>query len=154
MADGMAERDDEELGPIDYVLVEFPPGTDRFDGELAIELASLVDTELIRILDLMILTKDEQGDIDVVELEDLEDLGDLGMLEGRLAEVLAEEDVINVAAAMEPGSVAGLLVWENTWAAPFATAARRKGGQLIASGRIPTQAVIAALQAGAGDEGA
>jgi hypothetical protein len=150
----MADRDDEELGPIDYVLIEFPPGTDRFDGELAAELASLVDTELIRVLDLMILSKDEQGGLDVVELEDFEDLGELGMLEGRLAEILAEEDVINMAEAMEPGSVAGLLVWENTWAAPFAAAARRKGGQLIASGRIPTQAIIAALEAGADEEGA
>jgi hypothetical protein len=142
---------DEELGPIDYLLVEFPAGKATFDGEMATELASLVEAELIRVLDLMILVKDENGEVDVLEFEDLEELGDLGALEGELAEIIAAEDVANLAVAMEPGSAAGLLVWENTWAAPFASAVRRHGGQLIASGRIPTQALIAALEADAAD---
>jgi hypothetical protein len=148
----MAASADEELGPIDYVLVEFPPGTMSFDGELATELASLVEAELIRVLDLMILAKDSNGEVDVLEFEDLDDLGDLSVLEGQLAEVFSADDVAFVAEAMEPGSVAGLLVWENTWAAPFESAARRRGGRLIATGRIPTADLVAALEAGAAAE--
>jgi hypothetical protein len=143
----MTDRADEELGPIDYLLIEFPPGKTNFDGALATELASLVEAEMIRILDLMIIMKDADGGIDVLEAEDIQDLGELARVETELAEILAEEDVENLAMAMEPGSVAGLLVWENTWAAPFAVAARKAGAQLIASGRIPTQALIAALEA-------
>lgn len=149
----MADTADEELGPIDYLLVEFPPGTSTFDGTLATELASLVEAEIIRVLDVMILTKDADGDVDVVEFEDMEEVGELGALEGQLAEILAAEDVANLAVAMEPGTVAGLLVWENTWAAPFAVAARKAGAQLIASGRIPTQALIASMQADIDSEG-
>lgn len=149
----MADIADEELGPIDYLLVEFPPGATTFDGSLATELASLVEAEIIRVLDVMILTKDADGDVDVVEFEDMEEVGELGALEGQLAEILAAEDVANLAVAMEPGTVAGLLVWENTWAAPFAVAARKAGAQLIASGRIPTQALIASMQADIDSEG-
>ena len=138
---------DDELGPIDYIVVEFPPGTNQFTGELAREVASLVDAEIIRVLDLMILQKDAAGDIQVVEFEDLEDLGELGGLEGELADVLAADDVVHLAAAMDNGSTAGVLVWENRWAAPFGVAARKMGGQLIASGRIPTQALIASMEA-------
>jgi hypothetical protein len=83
------------------------------------------------------------------ELGDLEQLGDLARLETELVQTLAEEDVDNLAAAMDPGSVAGVLVYENLWAAPFASAMRRAGGQLIANGRIPVQALIAAVEADA-----
>jgi hypothetical protein len=139
----------DELGPVDFVIVEFPAGHTNFTGEMAEELLKLVDSGIIRLIDVLILTKDENGDIDAVELEDLEDLGELERLEADLAELLAEEDVVNLAAAMEPGSVAGVLVYENLWAAPFAAAARRAGGQLIADGRIPIQAIIASLEADA-----
>ena len=139
----------DELGPVDFVIVEFPAGKSDFTGEMAEELLKLVDAGTIRIIDIMILTKDENGDIDAVELEDLDDLGELARIEADLAEFLAEEDVVNLAAAMEPGSVAGVLVYENLWAAPFASAARRAGGQLIADGRIPIQAIIASLEADA-----
>jgi len=77
----------------------------------------------------------------------VDELGELQQIEAQLAELLAEEDVVNLAAAMEPGSTAGVLIWENLWAAPFAAAARRSGGQLIANGRIPIQAIIASIQA-------
>lgn len=143
----MNDSNDEELGPIDWIVVEFPVGESNFTGEMARELASLVEAELIRILDLVVITKDAAGEIDVTEFEDMGDRNDLLALEGQLAEVLALEDIENVAEAMEPGSTAGVLVWENTWAAPFAVAARESGGQLIASGRIPTQALIAAVDA-------
>jgi hypothetical protein len=136
---------DDELGPMDYIVVEFPAGERRITGDALAELAALAADGTIRVLDLVIVHKGEDGSIEVDEIEDHDDLGELGALAAGFAEVLAEQDLLDVAAAMEPGSSAGILVWENTWAAPFAAAVRRNGGQLIASGRIPTQALIAAL---------
>ena len=143
----MADVDIDELGPVDYLVVEFPPGASHFTGEMAAELAKLVDSGTIRLLDLVILVKDADGAIEALEIEDLEQLDDLRTAEAQLADLLAAEDITNLAAAMEPGTTAGVLVWENSWAAPFATAARRSGGQLIASGRIPIQAILASLEA-------
>jgi hypothetical protein len=143
----MSEPSLDQLGPVDYVVVEFPAGASNFTGEMVDELLALVDSGTIRIIDILILTKDEDGSIDAMELSDLDELGPLQEVEAELAELLAEEDVIHLAAAMEPGSVAGVLIWENLWAAPFASAARRSGGQLIANGRIPIQAIIASIQA-------
>ena len=143
----MADVDIDELGPVDYLVVEFPPGASHFTGEMAAELAKLVDSGTIRLLDLVILAKDADGAIEALEIEDLEQLDDLRTAETQLAELLAAEDITHLAAAMEPGTTAGVLVWENSWAAPFATAARRSGGQLIASGRIPIQAILASLEA-------
>jgi hypothetical protein len=142
----MTDTPDQELGPIDYLVVEFPAGEQRFTGAMATELAALVDAGLIQILDLLVLVKDAEGDVEAFEIEDMGDLGALQALEGQLAELLALEDVEHLAAAMEPGSAAGVIVWENSWAAPFAIAARESGGQLVASGRIPTQALIATLE--------
>jgi hypothetical protein len=139
----------DELGPVDYVIVEFPAGTAHFTGEMADELIKLVDAGTIRVIDILVLVKDEDGGVEAMELEDLDELGPLQVLEAELAELLAEEDVANLAAAMDPGSVAGVLIYENVWAAPFASAARRSGGQLIADGRIPIQAIIAAVEADA-----
>ena len=137
----------DRLGPIDYVIVEFPDGATRFTGEMVEALVSLVEAGTIRLVDILILAKNDDGDIDVTELSELDDLGPLVAIEAELAELLAEEDVLHLAAAMDPGSVAGVLIWENLWAAPFASAARRAGGQLIADGRIPIQAIIAAIEA-------
>ncbi len=134
-------------GPIDYLVVEFPADAANFTGEMAEALLSLVDGGLIRVIDVLILFKDDNGEIDAMELSDVDDLGPLQELEAELAELLAEEDVAHLAAGMEPGSTAGVLIWENLWAAPFASAARRSGGQLIANGRIPIQAVIASIEA-------
>ena len=100
-------------------------------------------------MDILILLKNEDGSVDAQELSDLPELGELRRIEGQLAQTLAEEDVENLAAAMDPGSVAGVLVYENVWAAPFASAMRRAGGQLIANGRIPIHAIIAAVEADA-----
>jgi hypothetical protein len=141
------ERSIDELGPVDYLVVEFPPGSSHFDGEMIAELTSLVEAGTIRVIDMLIMAKDDDGAIDVMELSDLDDLGDLELLEAELAELLAEDDVVHLAAAMEPGTVAGVLIWENLWAAPFGAAARRAGGQLIADGRIPIQAIAAAIAA-------
>src|SRR3954468_12608879 len=114
---------------------------------MAEELLKLVEAKTIRVIDILILQKGEDGAIEAMELSDLDDLGPLQTLEAELAEFLAEDDVENLAAAMEPGSVAGVLIYENIWAAPFASAARRAGGQLIANGRIPIQAIIASIEA-------
>jgi hypothetical protein len=137
----------DELGPVDYLVVEFPAGKSNFTGEMTDELFALIDAGTIRLIDVLILTKNDDGSVDAIELEDLEELGAFQRLEAELAEMLAEEDVENLAAAMEPGSTAGVLIWENLWAAPFGSAARRAGGQLIANGRIPIQAIIAAVEA-------
>jgi hypothetical protein len=143
----MTDRPLDELGPVDYAVVEFPADHSNFTGEMAAELLALVDSGAIRVIDILILTKDEDGSIDAMELSDVEDLGPLQALEAELAELLAEEDVAHLAAAMDPGSTAGVLIWENLWAAKFASAARRSGGQLIANGRIPIQAIIASIKA-------
>jgi len=137
----------DELGPVDYVVVEFPAGASNFTGEMAAELVALVDAGTIRVIDALVLTKNEDGTVEATELSDVGELGELRALEAQLAELLAEDDVEQLAAAMDPGTTAGVLIWENLWAAPFAAAARRSGGQLIADGRIPIQAIIASLEA-------
>ena len=139
----------DSLGPVDYIVVEFPAGASNFTGEMAKELLALVDSGTIRVIDVLILTKNADGTVDAMELSDVEELGELQALESELAELLAAEDVEHLAAAMDPGSTAGVLIWENLWAAPFASAARRSGGQLIATGRIPIQAIIASIEADA-----
>ncbi len=141
------DRPLDELGPVDYIVVEFPAGASNFTGEMAKELLALVDSGTIRVIDILILTKNEDGTVEPMEFSDVAELGELQKVEAQLAELLAEDDVLNLAAAMEPGSTAGVLIWENLWAAPFASAARRSGGQLIANGRIPIQAIIASIEA-------
>ena len=147
----------DELGPVDWIVVEFPGS--KFNGQIAPALLDLVERDLIRVLDLLVLKKDADGSLEAFELSDLDEgeIGGLREYESELAMLLSEEDVTSLAAAIEPGSSAGVLVWENTWAAPFGSAVRRAGGQLVASGRIPTQALLAAIEADeleeAADEG-
>jgi hypothetical protein len=139
------DTDDIEMGPIDYVLVEWPGK--QPDGQIAPHLVDLVDRGLIRILDLAFLAKAEDGTIEALEISDIGDAAELTIFEGASTGLLDEEDHAEAGAALEPGTSAALLVYENTWAAPFATAVRRSGGQLVASGRIPIQDVLAALDA-------
>jgi Family of unknown function (DUF6325) len=135
-----------EMGPIDYVLVEWPGR--QPNGEVAPHLVDLVDRGLIRILDLALIAKDEDGTVAGIELADLGDgAGELSVFEGAASGLLGDEDVSEAGAALEPGTSAALLVFENTWAAPFVGAVRRSGGQLVASGRIPVQDVLDALDA-------
>jgi Family of unknown function (DUF6325) len=143
----MTEVSLDELGPVDYLVVEFPAGASSFTGEMAAELVALADSGTIRVIDVLILTKDADGTVEATELSDIAELGELQAIEAELGELLAAEDVGHLAAAMEPGSTAGVLIWENLWAAPFASAVRRSGGQLIADGRIPIQAIIASIEA-------
>jgi hypothetical protein len=135
-----------EMGPIDYLLVEWPGR--QPNGEVAPHLVDLVDRGLIRILDLAFIAKGEDGTVVGMELADLGgEVAELSIFEGAASGLLSDEDIDEAGGALEPGTSAALLVFENTWAAPFATAVRRSGGQLVASGRIPVQAVLAALDA-------
>ena len=145
----VTDRSLDELGPVDYLIVEFPAGNQNFTGEGARELLRLHDAGIIRIMDILILQKGADGTVMAQELGDLAEMGEIHRLEAELAQTLAEEDVEHLAAAMDPGSVAGVLVYENLWAAKFASAIRHAGGQLIANGRIPVQAMIAAVEADA-----
>jgi hypothetical protein len=150
----MSETDLDVLGPVDYLVVEFPADKADFSGAMAAELTALVDRGLVRVLDLLILRKDADGSVEAAELNEVEEsrVGELLGLEGELAMLLAEEDIEAVGLAIDPGSVAAVLVYENRWAAPFGSAVRRAGGQLVANGRIPTQALLAAV--GSEEEGA
>jgi len=137
----------DELGPVDWIVVEFPGS--RFNGTIAPTLTDLVDRGIIRILDLLMIRKDDDGSVDAFEISDLDEaeIGGIRDYETAMANLLSQEDVESAAAAIEPGSTAALLVWENVWAAPFGSAVRHAGGQLVASGRIPVQALIAAVEA-------
>ena len=142
------------LGPVDYLVVEFPADKANFSGEMATELGSLIDRELVRVLDLVLLRKESDGSVEVAELAEVDEshVGELLALEADLAMLLAEEDIVEIGKVLEPGSIAAVLVYENTWAGPFAASIRRSGGQLVASGRIPTQALLAAVEADAQPE--
>jgi len=135
-----------EMGPIDYILVEWPGR--QPNGEVAPHLVDLVERGVIRILDLAFVTKDEDGSVAGLELADLGDgAGELEVFEGASSGLLGDDDLTEAAAALEPGTSAAILVFENAWAAPFVAAVRRSGGQLVASGRIPADDVLAALDA-------
>jgi Family of unknown function (DUF6325) len=135
-----------EMGPIDYLIVEWPGRQPT--GEAMPHLIDLVDRGLIRILDLAFIAKGEDGSVAALEIADLGDEVDaFAAFEGASSGLLSDEDVEEAGNALEPGTSAALLVYENSWAAPLATALRRSGGQLVASGRIPVQAVLAALDA-------
>ena len=144
----MADINVDELGPVDYVVVGFPADKADFSGAMADELKNLMESGTVRVLDLLLVTKDEDGSISVAELRDHDDslVGELRSLEADLSLMLAVEDVERIGGDLELGSAAAVLVWENTWAAPFASAVRHSGGELLAMGRIPTQALIAAAE--------
>ncbi|WP_433727660.1 DUF6325 family protein [Actinoplanes sp. CA-051413] len=135
------------MGPIDYLVVAFPGN--RMTGEGMPLLVELVDRGIIRILDLLFIRKELDGALSAVEIADLDHDGklDLAVFEGASSGMLGADDIADAGSVLEPGSSAGVLVYENLWAAPFASALRRGGGQLVASGRIPVQAALAALDA-------
>jgi len=135
------------MGPIDYLVVAFPGN--RMTGEGMPLLIDLVDRGIIRILDLLFIRKELDGSVSGMELADFDQDGelDLAVFEGATSGLLGADDIEHAASVLDPGSSAGVLVYENLWAAPFAAALRRSGGQLVASGRIPVQAALAALDA-------
>lgn len=136
----------EEMGPIDYVLIEWPGR--QPNGEAAPYLVDLVERGVIRVLDLVFITKADDGSVAGMEISEVADqVEEMRVFEGASSGVLTDEDAAEAAEALEPGTSAALLVFENAWAAPFAAAVRRSGGQLVANGRIPVQAFLAALDA-------
>jgi hypothetical protein len=143
----MAGYDLEDMGPVDYVLIEFPDGVHK--GEAAPILLDLVDRGVIRILDLMFLSKAEDGSTTALEIADIDGDGktDFVVFEGASSGLLSDEDRDQAGNAMEPGTAALLIVFENRWAAPFAKAMREAGGRLAAFGRIPVQELLASLEA-------
>jgi len=143
----MTDRSLDELGPIDYLVVKFPAGQQNFTGAAAEELVRLHDAGQIRVMDLIIIAKGLDGEVMAQELADLDHASPFSRLETELAETLAEEDISHFGSYMEPGDIGAVLVYENLWAAPFGSALRHAGGQLIANGRIPIQAMIAAIEA-------
>ena len=135
-----------EMGPVDYILVEWPGKQPT--GEAVPHLIDLVDRGLIRILDLAFIAKGEDGSAAGIEIADLGDaVAEYAVFEGADSGILHDDDLTQAGEALAPGTSAALLVYENTWAAPFASAVRRSGGQLVASGRIPVEDVLAALDA-------
>ena len=135
----------EESGPIDYLVVEFPGS--KMTGEGLPLLVELADSGIIRILDLVFVTRELDGSAKAVEITDFDNDGrlDLAVFEGASSGLLDQDDLNEATSVIEPGNSAGILVYENAWAAPFAMALRRGGAQLVASGRIPVQAILAAL---------
>lgn len=144
------DTDIDTMGPIDYLVVEFPGS--RMTGEGFPLLVDLVDRGIIRVLDLAFVTKRPDGSVAGLNLSDLDADGTFGLavFEGASAGLLGPDDIDEAGAVLQPGSSAGVLVYENAWAGPLAAAMRRGGGQLVASGRIPVQAMLAALDAAEG----
>jgi len=138
--------DDVELGPVDYLIVEWPPGTEP-TGEGLRHLVDLTERGLIRVIDLAFVKKEEDGTMSGLAITDLDEDGSLDLVEfeGASSGVLASEDYDEAGQALEPGASAAILVYENRWAAPFAAAVRRSGAQLVATGRIPINALMDAL---------
>ncbi|WP_199881095.1 DUF6325 family protein [Streptomyces kebangsaanensis] len=134
-----------EMGPVDYLIVEFPGN--RMTGEGFPLLVDLVERGIIRIIDLAFVRKDADGSVVALELREIGDEIDLTMFEGASSGLLDQSDLDDAGAALEPGNSAAVLVYENTWAAPLARALRRGGAQLVASGRIPVPALLASLDA-------
>jgi len=131
------------MGPVDYIVVEWPG--QQPNGEAIPHLIDLVDRGIVRILDLVFVTKADDGTVAEVEINELG--AEFAIFDGASSDLLDEGDIAEASSALEPGTSAAILVWENVWAAPFATALRKNGAQLVASGRIPVQALIATLEA-------
>jgi hypothetical protein len=146
-ADLEQHSDLDHMGPIDFIVVAFP--TDRMTGEAFPLLVDLVDRGIIRILDLVFLRKDENGTVTTLTQVDMDRMKVLeaALFDGAASGLLGPDDVAEAATALEPGTAAGVLVYENAWATPFAAALRRSGGQLVAAGHVPVQALVAALDA-------
>jgi dihydroorotase-like cyclic amidohydrolase len=148
----MSAAEVEEMGPIDYLVVEWPGRQPT--GEAAPYLVDLVDRGLIRVLDLAFITKDEDGSVAGVDISEVgEQVAEMKVFEGASSGLLTDDDTAQAAEALEPGTSAALLVYENAWAGPFAAAVRRSGGRLVANGRIPVQEFLAALDAAEEAEG-
>jgi hypothetical protein len=137
-----------EIGPVDFLILEWPPGSEP-TGEGLVEIVNLVDRGIIRVLDLAFVKKEEDGSIVGLLIADLDGDGtlDLAQFEGAGSGLMNQDDYDEAGAALEPGASAAIIVFENSWAAPFVSAVRRNGAQVVASGRIPVADVLSALEA-------
>ncbi|MDF2145518.1 DUF6325 family protein [Knoellia sp. p5-6-4] len=139
-------------GPVDFVLLEFP--RDQLTGEASQALLDLVERGIIRLYDLLVISKNEDGSVEVLELGDPSGVDGFAYFSGARSGLLGDDDVDEASSAMRAGTVAALIVYENSWAIPFVAAARNSGGELIASARIPAPVVMEALEAIEGTESA
>jgi hypothetical protein len=139
--------DELEVGPVDYLVVEFPGS--RMTGEGFPILVDLVERGIVRILDLVFIQKGDDGEVTVIELSELDDenAGQLSVFQGASSGLLDGSDIGEAANAVAPGSSAAVLLYENRWAGPFVAAMRRSGAEFVASGRIPVADVIASIEA-------
>ncbi len=128
------------LGPVEYIVVGFPGN--QFNGDIIPELSALVGKGLVRILDLVFIGKEANGDVVAFEIDEMEGLAGLDNLEGETGGLISQEDIEYAASRLEPNSSAGLLIWEDLWAAPFAEAIRNSGGVLLEGARIPDETII------------
>ena len=140
----MSVHDIEDMGPVDYIVLEWPGRQPK--GDVAPLIVDLADRGIIRVLDVAFMVKNEDGTVESIELGELED-GGFGEFEGASSGLIGQDDLEEAAAALDPGTSAAVLIWENRWAAPVAIALRRSGGQLVASGRLPIQSIVASLEA-------
>ena len=131
------------IGPVEYIVVGFPGN--QFNGEIAPALADLIDSGTIRILDLVFISKDGEGNIAAIEFDQLDELAPFGDLEGEVGGLIGQEDIEHAAEGLEPNTSAALLIWEDTWAVPLVDAMRASGGVLIEGSRIPHDLVEAAF---------
>lgn len=140
-------RELDEMGPVDYLVIEFPEF--RVTGEGLAHLVDLVDRGIIRVLDLVFVRMDAAGAVNVLEIAELDRDGELGLdiFAGASSGILGDDDLREACAALNPGCAAVVLVYENLWAAPLARTLRRQGAQLVAGGRIPVQALLEAVEA-------
>ena len=134
-----------DIGPVEYLILGFPGN--MFTGQIVPELAKLIDSGLVRIIDLTFITKDADGLVQVVEYDAIEELAAFAGLEGEVGGILTDEDVAHAALSLEPNSSAALLVWEDTWATPFAVAVRNANGVILEGARIPREFIEAAVDA-------
>jgi hypothetical protein len=139
----MTDETLDAMGPVDYIIVEWPG--QQPNGEAIPALIELIDSGIVRLLDLSFIAKGEDGTVTEFQLDELG--AEFAVFDGASSDLLDEGDIADAASALEPGTSAAILIWENAWAAPFASALRKNGAQLVASGRIPVQALIASLEA-------
>jgi hypothetical protein len=140
----MSVHDIEDMGPVDYIVLEWPGRQPK--GDVVPLIVDLVDRGIIRLLDVAFMVKNSDGAVESIELGELED-GGFGELEGASSGLIGQDDLEEAAAALDPGTSAAVMIWENRWAAPVAVALRQSGGQLVASGRLPIQSIVASLEA-------
>jgi hypothetical protein len=137
-----------EIGPVDFIIIEWPPGA-QLTGEGLAEIVNLTERGIVRVLDLAFVKKEEDGSVIGIAITDLDQDGslDLVQFEGASSGLMNQDDYDEAGAALEPGAAAAIIVYENTWAAPFVSAVRRSGGEAVAGGRIPVSDLLEALDA-------